>query len=283
MNLRKKFVTLMLSLGLVAGMGTAAFAADDAAVNLLPYPNKGEFNKVVTYNPNNPNGNPNPVDLMVQGANINYLPEPFSATKAASVQFNAFDGVSVGSTSAVPISNNGSNYAAKATVTVPTSLSYGPKMVNASIPGSTGWNGKLDLGVILNPTQNLSARNVRISFYNGRPGEPGTVELKNETVRVVSPGTVQSDIKYASALDAAKESATDIDLAGSGINQYARKITVGGVTLEEDTVNHIGWSYRIYDNSGNVQNNSDKVGAEVAPVSGGFRVVWAYGPWDVLN
>ena len=49
------------------------------------------------------------------------------------------------------------------------------------------------------------------------------------------------------------------------------------------TVNHLGWSYRIYDNSGNVQNNSDKVGAEVAPVSGSLRVVWAYGPWNVLN
>ena len=139
MNLRKKFVTLMLSLGLVAGMGTAAFAADDAAVNLLPYPDKGEFNKVVTYKPNgNPNGTLETVDLMVQGANASYLPEPFSATKAASVKFNAFDGVSVGSTSAVDISNNGSNYAAKATVTVPKHLSYGPKIVNASIPGSTG-------------------------------------------------------------------------------------------------------------------------------------------------
>ena len=169
------------------------------------------------------------------------------------------------------------------TVTVPKHLSYGPKMVNASIPESTGWNGKLDLGVILNPTQNLSARNVRISFYNGRPGALGTVQLKSETVRRVSPNKVMSVLKYASALDAAKESATNIDLAGSGINQYARKITVGGVTLEEDPVNHIGWSYRIYNNSGNVQNNSDKVGAEVAPVSGGFRVVWAYGPWDVLN
>ena len=210
-------------------MGTAAFAADDAAVNLLPYPDKGEFNKVVTYNPNNPNGNPNPVVLMVQGANANYLPEPFSATKAASVQFNAFDGVSVGSTSAVDISNNSSNYAAKATVTVPKHLSYGPKMVNASIPGSTGWNGKLDLGVILNSTQNLSARNVRISFYNGRPGALGTVQLKSETVRRVSPNKVMSVLKYASALDAAKESATNIDLAGSGINQYARKITVGGM------------------------------------------------------
>lgn len=261
-------------------MGTAAFAADDAAVNLLPYPDKGEFNKVVTYNPN---GNPNPVDLMVQGANTNYWPEPFSATKAASVKFKAFDGVSVGSTSAVDISNNGSNYAAKATVTVPKHLSYGPKMVNASIPESTGWNGKLDLGVILNSTQNLSARNVKISFYNGRPGEPGTVELKNDTVRVVSPGKVESVLKYASALDAAKESATELTTTGSGINQYAKKITVGGVTLEEDPVNHIGWSYRIYNNAGIVQNNSDKVGAEVAPVSGGFRVVWAYGPWDVLN
>ena len=71
MNLRKKFVTLMLSLGLVAGMGTAAFAADDAAVNLLPYPNKGEFNKLVEYKLN---GNPKPVDLMVQGANADLRP-----------------------------------------------------------------------------------------------------------------------------------------------------------------------------------------------------------------
>ena len=72
MNLRKKIVTFILSLGLLAGMGTVAFASDNAAVNLLPYPNREEFSKVVTYNPN---GNPKPVPLMVQEANINYLPE----------------------------------------------------------------------------------------------------------------------------------------------------------------------------------------------------------------
>ena len=99
----------------------------------------------------------------------------------------------------------------------------------------------------------------------------------------LSPDKVRTEIKFASALDAAKGSAADIELVGSGINQYARKITVGGMTLTEDTVNHIGWNYRIYNSDGNVQNNSDKVGAEVAPVSGGFRVVWAYGPWNVLN
>ena len=51
------------------------------------------------------------------------------------------------------------------------------------------------------------------------------MQLKSETVRRVSPNKVMSVLKYASALDAAKESATNIDLAGSGINQYARKIT----------------------------------------------------------
>ena len=263
-------------------MGMVVFAADDAAVNLLPYPNKGEFNKVVTYNPNNPNGNPNPVDLMVQGANASYWPEPFSATKAASVKFNAFDGVSVGSTSAVPISNNGSNYAAKATVTVPKHLSYGPKMVNASIPGSTGWNGNLDLGVVLNSKYKVFGKNVKISFYKGTPGKPGTVRLKKKTVKRLSPDKVITEIKYASALDAAKESATDIVLVGSGINQYAKKITVGGMTLEAKPAEQIGWNYRIYNNAGNVQNNSNKVGAEIAPASDNLHVVWAYGAWNVL-
>ena len=260
-------------------MGTAAFAADNAAVNLLPYPKKGEFNKVVKYNPN---GTPQSVKLMVQGANINYLPEPFSATKAASVKFKAFDGVSVGSTSAVPISNNGSNYAAKSTVTVPKHLSYGAKMVNASIPGSTGWNGSLDLGVVLNSKKKIVERNVKVSFYNGTPGKPGTVRLKKETVKRLSPDKVITEIKFASALDAAKGSAADIELVGSGINQYARKITVGGMTLTEDTVNHIGWNYRIYNSAGNVQNNSNKVGAEIAPASDNLHVVWAYGAWNVL-
>ena len=82
---------------------------------------------------------------------------------------------------------------------------------------------------------------------------PGTVQLKSETVRRVSPYRVMSVLKYASALDAAKESATELTTTGSGINQYAKRITVGGVTLEEDPVNNLGWSYRIYDNAGNLQ------------------------------
>lgn len=260
-------------------MGTAAFAADNAAVNLLPYPDKGEFNKVVTYKPYD---NPKSVPLMVQGANINYLPEPFSRAKALTVKFKAFDGVSVGGTSAVPINNSGSSYAAKSIVTVPKHLSYGPKMVNASIPGSAGWNGSLDLGVVLNPTNKTFAKNVKVSFYKGTPGKPGTVRLKKETVKRLSPDKVKSVIRYASALDAAKEGATKLYTKGSGINQYAKKITVGGMTLAEDSAKRIGWNYRIYNGAGNVQNNSNKVGAEVAAASDNLHVVWAYGAWDVL-
>ena len=112
MNLRKKIVTFILSLGLLAGMGTVAFASDNAAVNLLPYPNREEFSKVVTYKPN---GNPKPVPLMVQGANEYYGVESISKAKASTVKFKAFDGLSAGATSTVPINNSGSNYAARST------------------------------------------------------------------------------------------------------------------------------------------------------------------------
>ena len=79
-------------------------------------------------------------------------------------------------------------------------------MVNASIPGSTGWNGSLDLGVVLNSKKKIFGRNVKVSFYNGTPGKPGTVRLKKETVKRLSPDKMRTEIKFASALDAAKES-----------------------------------------------------------------------------
>ena len=279
MNLRKKIVTFILSLGLLAGMGTVAFASDNAAVNLLPYPNREEFSKVVTYNPN---GNPKPVPLMVQGANVGHLPEPFSKAKASTVKFKAFDGLSAGATSTVPINNSGSNYAARSIVTLPKHLSYGAKVVNASIPGATGWNGRLDLGVIVNSKRKVVTKKVKVSFYNGTPGKPGTVRLKKSTAKNVSPDKVSSVIKYASALDAAKSEANALIIVGNGINLYVTRITVGGVTLGESTASDQRWSYRIYDSAGNVRNNSNKVGAEAAPASDNLHVVWAYGSWDVL-
>ena len=45
------------------------------------------------------------------------------------------------------------------------------------------------------------------------------------------------------------------------------------MTLEEDPVNHLGWSYRIYDNSGNVQNNSDNgYGLSAVMAEGGAQI-----------
>ena len=98
----------------------------------------------------------------------------------------------------------------------------------------------------------------------------------------VSPDKVSSVIKYASALDAAKSEANDLIIVGNGINLYVTRITIGGVRLGESTASDQRWSYRIYDSAGNVRNNSNKVGAEAAPASDNFHVVWAYGSWDVL-
>ena len=146
------------------GRGTAAFAADDAAINLLPYPNKGEFNKLLTYKPNKEAK----IGLTVQGANVNYLPEFFSAQKAASVIFKGSDGVTAGATLAESV-EGGSNYVASSTVTAAKNLSYGPKMVNAKLPDAAGWTGSIDLGVVLNPNSEVSAKKINISFYKGTP------------------------------------------------------------------------------------------------------------------
>lgn len=56
----------------------------------------------------------------------------------------------------------GSNYVASSTVTAAKNLSYGPKMVNAKLPDAAGWTGSIDLGVVLNPNSEVSAKKINI-------------------------------------------------------------------------------------------------------------------------
>ena len=276
MGISKKLTTLLLSLGLVAGMGAAAFAADNAAVNLLPYPNKGEFNKLVKYNPK---GTLKPVQLMVQGANANYLPEPFSATKAASVKFKGSDGVTAGSTTVKPV-DNGSNHVAISAVSVMKNLSYGSKMVNAKLPQATGWTGSIDLGVVLNPNSEVSAKQIKVSFYKGTPSAANLLDKK--LTKKVRPNVYDSDIKYTSALDAAKTSVQNLTVNGSGINVYADHMKIKGKEYKNKDDGSLTWHYRAYDNKGNAVDLSSKVGAEVFPAVRHSNIVWIYGTWSDL-
>lgn len=273
MKISKKLTTLLLSLGLVAGMGTAAFAADDAAINLLPYPNKGEFNKLLTYKPNKEAK----IGLTVQGANANYLPESFSAQKAASVIFKGSDGVTAGATLAESV-EGGSNYVASSTVTAAKNLSYGPKMVNAKLPDATGWTGSIDLGVVLNPNSEVSAKKINISFYKGTPSIAN--QLYKKRTKRVKPKEYKSDIKYTSALDAAKASVQKLKVGGAGINVYANYIKLKGREYKNE--NGLAWYYRAYDNSGKAVDLSSKVGAEVFPATRHSNIVWVYGTWNDL-
>lgn len=276
--MNKKIMSLVLSLGLVFGMGSAAFAeTNPTVVNLLPYPNTQEFNKIVKYTPSEGGS----TFLRVQGADANYLPLNFASTNdAKGVSFTAYDGLNIVNKN-VRTGVNGVTYVSSK-IGIPTNLSYGPKFVKATLgnytPGS--WTGMIDLGVILNPTSNVSASGVNVYYFNGTP--TANNRLKKVLNLNITQNLVPSSIKYASALDAAKAGNSNTTLANPNtINVYAKSMTINGTTYTAS--GNIGWQYRVYDSQGHALKNCDKAGAEVFPVSNGAHVVWAYGSWGILG
>ncbi len=275
MKITKKFISLALSLGLVLGMGTTAFADPPELTNLLPYPNTQEFNVLVNYNPNISLNN---VVLQVQGADQYYSPFAMTQDQAAAVTFTGYDGLSAAATTT---EQAGAGYSAKSTITVPSGMTYGPKFVKATLPGYTpgSWTGMIDLGVILNSTSNISAQNVNVYYFNGAPAASN--RLKKVTNLTVTRNLVRSPIRYASALDAAKAGNSNITLKNKHtINVYAYSMNINGTEYTADGNN--GWQYRVYDDNGNMIPNCDKAGGEVFPVDSGRHVVWAYGGFGIL-
>lgn len=276
MKIRKKFIALALSLGLVLGMGTTAFADTEQPklTNLLPYPNTQEFNMLVNYAPNYVGT----VDLQVQGADQYYSPFAMTQTEASSVTFTPYDNLSVESKS---VSQAGAGFSANAKITIPAGQKYGPKFVKATLPGYKpgSWTGMIDLGVILNSGKHISAKNVNVYYFDGVPASNN--RLKKVTNLNVTQGLVKSPIKYASAIDAAKAGNDDITLKNKWtINVYAYAMRINNKNYVQTS--NTGWQYKVYDDSGNIIPNCDKAGAEVFPVERGRHVVWAYGGFGIL-
>ena len=276
MKITKKFIALALSLGLVLGMGTTAFADTEQPklTNLLPYPNTQEFNKLVNYAPNFART----VDLQVQGADQYYSPFAMTQTEASGVTFTPYDNLSVKSKS---VSKAGAGFSANAKITIPAGQKYGPKFVKATLPGYKpgSWTGMIDLGVILNSGKHISAKNVNVYYFDGVPASNN--RLKKVTNLNVTQGLVKSPIKYASAIDAAKAGNDNITLKNKWtINVYAHSMNING--KEYAASGNIGWQYKVYDDSGTIIPNCDKAGAEVFPVESGRHVVWAYGVFGIL-
>lgn len=285
--MNKKIMSLVLSLGLVFGMGSAAFAETNPnVVNLLPYPNTQEFNQVVEYNP----AQANSVTLRVQGADANYQPLNFNQDDALGVEFDGGDDLVAGTTTSVL--ENGTIFA-KSIVDIPLGSTYGPKFVKATLgnytPGS--WTGMIDLGVILNPASDVSANNVKAHFFNGAPSNSTKLATVNNLS--VTQSLMPSTIKYASAIDTAQAAINALGTANTEeysisydnngtINAYVSSITIAGNIYEKQGFSQ-GWQYRVYDSHGNALKNCDKAGAEVFPVTNGVHVVWAYGSWGILG
>ena len=151
-------------------------------------------------------------------------------------------------------------------------------MVNAKLPDAAGWTGSIDLGVVLNPNSEISAKKINISFYKGTPSIAN--QLYKKRTKRVKPKEYKSDIKYTSALDAAKASVQKLKVGGAGINVYANYIKLKGREYKNE--NGLAWYYRAYDNSGKAVDLSSKVGAEVFPATRHSNIVWVYGTWNDL-
>ena len=280
MKITKKLVALLLALGLTLGMGATAFAESDPPVltNLLPFPDTQAFNQVLSYNPD---GDTFFTRIRVQGADQYYRPYGMQQEQAEGILFICDDGVYTRTHELIDIGEG--KYAVMSLVMVPTGLTYGPKFIKATLPDYTpgSWTGMVDLGVILNSESDVLAQDVDVCYFNGEPAANN--RLKRVTNLEVAPNLVQSEIKYASALDAAKAGNSYIEIENPGtINAYAKTMRINGTDYTESENGNIGWQYRIYDDNGNKAPNCDKAGGEVFPVESGLNVVWAYGGFGIL-
>ena len=159
----KKLTAAFLGILFVMSMSITSMAAEpwDSIPNLLPYPNKAEFNKVVTI----PLVFPKTIELKVQGANAQYNPTMFTQKAYAdSISYSVIPG----STGALKLKEKDSpnvsgGYISRQKVEVKANAKYGPCIVKAKNPK----NGYIDFGVIINPKlKKPNVNNVKIRYFN---------------------------------------------------------------------------------------------------------------------
>lgn len=249
----------------------------DSIPNLLPYPNKAEFNKVVTI----PLVFPKTIELKVQGANAQYKPAMFTQKAYAdSISYSIIPG----STGALKLKekekdspNVSGGYISRQKVEVKANAKYGPCIVKAS----NNHGGYVDLGVIINPKlKKPDVNNVKIRYFNTKVDSSHL--LKSIDGQSINCDNVDTDIKFPTALDTSKLGTTEQKYANSSANTYLTSLTIKGHKYTNNPATYIGWMYGVYGSNGVKKQMCNYVGGEGYRLEAGDIVVWGYGSWGML-
>lgn len=267
---------LLLVLGIIFSMGSAAFAAQTdldwtSVPNLTTY--NMPFNQVVTQGENGY------VEFKVQAADNNYRPLLFpsadypKALKHSWMRQGVNGYVDDDVTSEI-ISAYPSGYVAKYGVRLSPNADIGANVLSIKSPV-----GFLDLGLIVNPSLAQPDANVNIRIYHD------SVSADNNLVSVtksVNCDAFGSEVNYPTAIDSVASVAQIPDnTAEHSVNAYITQLKVGE-TLYVGGVNYKFWMYGVYGSDGNLKPISSKVGGEAYMIEDGDTVVWLYGTWGSL-
>lgn len=276
-KLIKKLTAAFLGILLVMSMSITSMAAEpwDNIPNLLPYPNKAEFNKVVTI----PLVFPKTIELKVQGANAQYNPTMFTQKAYAdSISYSVIPG----STGALKLKEKDSpnvsgGYISRQKLEVKANAKYGPCIVKAKNPK----NGYIDFGVIINPKlKKPNVNNVKIRYFNTKVDSSHLLKTLNG--QSIDSDNVKTDINFPTALDTSKLGTTEQEYAGSSANKYLTSLTINGNTYIGGSGTYIGWMYGVYGSNGVKKQMCNYVGGEGYRLEAGDIIVWGYGSWGML-
>lgn len=273
----KKLTAAFLGILFVMSMSITSMAAEpwDSIPNLLPYPNKAEFNKVVR----KPWLGEKEVEIQVQGGDANYKPAMFKEQAYADNISYTINPDSVGTLTLKdkdsPKVSGG--YVSRLKISVKDNDTYGPCIVRAVNPEK----GYLDIGIIINSQlKKPNVNNVKIMYFDTKVDKSHL--LKYMDGQSVDSTNVKTKINFPTALDTSKLGTSKQEYAGDSANTYLTSLIIGKKKYTNNPKTYIGWMYGVYDRNGVKKQMCNYVGGEGYRLHEGETVVWGYGSWGML-
>ena len=268
---------LLLVLGIIFSMGSAAFAAQTdldwtSVPNLTTY--NMPFNKVVTQ------GQDGWAEFKVQAADSNYRPLLFPLVDypnalSYSWSHQGEEGYYSEDMTSEIISAYPSGYIAKYHINLRPDVDIGANVLSITSPAG----GYLDLGLIVNPSQKQPNANVNVRIYHDSVSPDNNLVSVTKSVNCDAFG---SEVNYPTAIDSVASVAQIPDnTAEHSVNAYITQLKVGK-NLYVGGVNNKFWMYGVYGSDGNLKPISSKIGGEAYMIEDGDTVVWLYGTWGSL-
>lgn len=263
--MRKKILSTLLATTMVmTAMSVPIFAsATTSAPNLTAY-NTAYSNPVKA-------GDVNGVELMVTGADSNWLPTALTETEAEAIQWNLM-GDSDTNVNVYPsyYESPSDGFIASAWVDVSEVIDSGLTVVEAK---NTLTDAVVDFSIVINPENGGNASDVTgisCEIYNG------ATLLTSFSGMTVSANNFYEESKYPSAFDCVAGLMTQPQTTVTGYNisyGFLNSITVNGTAYSSEGGY---WLYSVEDSTGAVRSNSALVGGGDFALNNGDTVVFTY-------